>query len=330
MIIRQSIAAQLLQNSQPLKPAQHNNEPESAPNNVLAIVSKLDDRARSTFSFGVRHKLEPIYEFTAKGSTQDVHEEKDIVEHRDIYETRAVYEETPILETNTVGSVDLSVADGLGDLGLETKEKLTIKVGDGPIAVINFVKDNKIQVKIEGTTQNFTFSEDDGSFRTELLNALNSIGGLTASYTSDGRLSLVTAEAAPLTIAQKGKVPDDPAQSPIAKLGLEAGTIEPVVVGYTNEQIGTEQVKVGTEAIVIGTQPAKVGTKQVLEAYDRELVGLKWSDELEVDVGGMQPFAPGSFWLSDGLTYDLRSLVLSDWSSQATALQLLEVIPTDK
>ena len=98
---------------------------------------------------------------------------------------------------------------------------------------IKFVNATTISVKVNGSVEEFTFGSNDGSFRTGLLDALNSLGGITASYTTDGRLSLEASDGATLTIA-------DIRKAPLAKLGLTEGTTNAEVIGYRQVQIGTE------------------------------------------------------------------------------------------
>ncbi len=67
--------------------------------------------------------------------------------------------------------------------------------------MIKFTSSTRISVTTNGSTTQFNFSANDGSFKTGLIQALNSVNGLSASLGSDGKLKLSTANAQSLSIA---------------------------------------------------------------------------------------------------------------------------------
>ena len=273
----ESIASQLLNQSR-VRSAEVGAS-ENKKSNAGQIVALVNQRASSTVEqsyFGRNPSFSPSFEFVARSSTEDVFAQKDVIENRDVFETRPVYEDQEILETKIQGSRDLSGFASLSEAGIRRGARFSMTVGDGPLAKVKFVDARKISVKVDGSVQKFTFRSNDGSFRAGLLDALNSIDGLAASYTKDGRLSLETSDGASLTLANMGK-------SPLARLGLREGTIDPEVIGYQQVQVGTERVKVGERTVVVGTETVKVGTKQVADGYDRELTGFARSDLFNVE-----------------------------------------------
>jgi len=273
----ESIASQLLQQSRA-----HRTEFGAGQNSrgvTSPIVTLVTQRASSNVeqsNFGRNPAFRPSFELVARYKTEDVLAQKDVIETQEIYEMRPVFEEQAILETRIEGSRDLSGFNSLSEAGIKTGARFSVTVDDGPRAKIKFVNATTISVKVNGSVEEFTFGSNDGSFRTGLLDALNSLGGITASYTTDGRLSLEASDGATLTIA-------DIRKAPLAKLGLTEGTTNAEVIGYQQVQIGTEQVKLGEQPVVVGTQTVKVGTRQVLEGYDRKLTGLEPSNLFDAE-----------------------------------------------
>jgi hypothetical protein len=107
------------------------------------------------------------------------------------------------------------------------------------------------------------------------LNALNSVADLTATYTSDGVLQLSTSNAQSLTIGEVANGLLDVSKSPLANLGLTAGTTAATVTGYRQVEVGTEQVVVGTEQIKIGTEEVEVGTEHVKVGTEQYVSGTE-------------------------------------------------------
>src|SRR6185369_11229483 len=107
-------------------------------------------------------------------------------------ETQPVYQQQDILATTVTGTRALTGYSSAGTSGIVNGSKFTVEVGSGPVATINFQSSTRITATINGTTTNFTNSSNDGSWRTALVNALNSVTGLTASFNGAGDLQLQT------------------------------------------------------------------------------------------------------------------------------------------
>jgi len=242
---------------------------------ILALVNQSVSSNVKQSYFGQNPAFRPSFAYVARYKTEDVVAQKDVIENQDVFETRYIFEERAILETKVESSRDLSGIDSLSEAGIRKGARFSVTIGDGPKAKIKFEDARTISVKVNGSVEEFTFGSNDGSFRTGLLDALNSLGGVTASYTTDGRLNLVASDGASLKMANIRKAPLD-------KLGLTEGTTNAEVIGYQQVQIGTEQVKVGEQPVVVGTETVKVGTKQVVEGYDRKLTGLERSHLFDV------------------------------------------------
>lgn len=207
--------------------------------------------------------------------TRNVYETRDVYETRNIYETRPVYEQQPIYETNVTGTRDLSGYSSVVAAGIDVGADLAVKVGNDSTATVKFTSASQISVTVDGTTTNFTFALTGGDWRNGLLSALSSISGLTADYTSDGKLHLKTSAAQSLTISDLANGPLDFSGSPLGQLGLTAGTTQASVVGYNQVQVGTEQVVVGTEQVLVGTEQVLTGTEQVKIGTEQSLVGTE-------------------------------------------------------
>ncbi len=272
----QSVTPQLL--LQLRAPGTQTNTTQNNKDDTGRIVALVNQRATPNVDqsyFGRNPTFRPSFEFTAQYKSEDVFAQRNAVENRDVFEARPVYEEQAISETNVEGSRDLSSFDRLKDAGIKRGARFSITVGDGSSAVVKFVDARTISVSVDGSIQKFTFGSRDGSFRAGVQDALNSITGVTSSYTADGRLSLQASDANSLNIV-------DIAKSPLTKLGLMEGTTHAEVTGYQEVQIGTEQVKVGERSVVVGTETVKIGTRQVVDGYERVLAGLERSDMFNV------------------------------------------------
>lgn len=198
--------------------------------------------------------------------TRDITETRDVMGTRDVTEQRAVYEMRDVLQTSVTGTrrIDYSSYEGWDDAGIRSGDKITLRVGTGQNATLEFRSNEEIDVVVGGVRTKFHFEDDDGAWRTGLLSALNSIAGLDASINSAGKLSLATENAETLTLSNaKGNALSD--------FGLSAGTISARKVGEVQVQtstetvvIGQEQVKVGEETVVTGRGPVKVGEETVV------------------------------------------------------------------
>ncbi len=272
-----SIAWQLLRNSlaNSTELGASQNEKRSASQLVDLVNQRGTAKAEQSY-FGRNPSFEPSFEFVARYSTADVYEQTDVIEKRDVFETRPIYEDQAILETKVEGSKDLSVLDSLDEAGIAKGARFSVTVGDDPKAKFKFDDASTISVKVDGSVEEFSFGADDGSFRTGLLDALNSIDGLSASHTEGSRLSLETDDGASLTLT-------DIRKSPLANLGLPDGTTNGEVTGYEHVQVGTEQVKVGEKTVVVGKEILNSGTKQVLDGYKTVVTGLERSDLFDTE-----------------------------------------------
>jgi hypothetical protein len=178
---------------------------------------------------------------------------------RDITETQPVYEDQDIYGTIVNGTEDLSSNATISSTGIDTGADLSIQVGSGSAARIEFDTSTRIRLTIDGNTTDFTFASGGGAWRTGFLNALNAIENLNASYNPDGTLRLETANAESLTISDVPNGFLDFSGSPLGDLGLTAGTTQSSVVGTQQVQVGTEEVVVGQEQYVDGQEQYAAG-----------------------------------------------------------------------
>ena len=267
---------QLLLQSQAKNRAYDIGQKNSAAPEIVDLTSSLSTLKPKHSFFGADPNYKPVFESVARYKSADVYERKDVLGKQDVFETRAIYEEQEILETKVVGTDDLSDLASLEEAGIGRGARFSISVSDGPTAEIKFVSARKISVTVDGNVENFTFKARNGSFRDGLQDALNSIDGVSAGYTDDGKLSIEASGANSLSIA-------DIKKSPLKKLGLSEGVTNAAVVGYQQVQTGTEQVKAGDKVVVTGSETIKVGTQQVLDGYDRKIVGLERLDYFSAD-----------------------------------------------
>jgi Skp family chaperone for outer membrane proteins len=183
---------------------------------------------------------------------------------RDIYQTQPVYEDQDIYATIVNGTEDLSSSPTISSTGIDTGADLSIQVGSGSAARIEFDTSTRIKLIVDGSTTDFTFASGGGAWRTGFLDALNAIENLSASYNADGTLRLETANAESLTISDVPNGFLDFSGSPLGDLGLTAGTTQSSVVGTQQVQVGTEEVVVGQEQYVNGQEQYVAGQ----EGYD--------------------------------------------------------------
>jgi hypothetical protein len=209
-----------------------------------------------------------IYETRDIIETRDVFETRDIIETRDIVETRPVYEQQEVRQTLVTGATDLSAFSRFSDAGISNGSEFTVQAGTGSTAVVRFQNATRIRVTVDGNTTNFDFTSNDGSWRTALVSALNSVDGVNASIDSGGQLAIEAEGAEDLVLANQ-------TGTPLASLGLAAGTTSSSVVGYEDVQVGTEDVVVGTEDVVIGTEDVLVGTEDMVVGTEDVLIGTE-------------------------------------------------------
>jgi hypothetical protein len=204
-----------------------------------------------------------VYEDRPVFEEQAVFEDRDVFEDQAVYETRTVYQQQEIRETEVTASRSLSGYTRLSTAGIDTGADFAVTVGSNSAAKIKFNSSTRLTVTVGASSQQFSFNSNDGSWRTALVAGLNSVAGLTAALTSDGRLQLSTDDAQSLTIADVANGFLDFSSSPLAALGLTAGTSASAVVGYDSVAAGTEQVQVGTQRVKVGTERIQTGTAQV-------------------------------------------------------------------
>jgi len=247
---------------------------------------------------------QPVYETKAKLVKEDITETRDVTRSEAIYEdqavteTRAVFEDRAVFESRDISATvlegDRSIASvkSLSQAGIDVGADLALRVGDGSTAVIRFDSKSRITVQTSSGSQSFDFNSGTGSFTKALVAAFESVDGLSASVTDDGRLKLETADAQTLRIADVQNSWYDRSGSPLDALGLDAGTTQAKVVATEQVQVGTERVQVGTETLVTGSMRVKVGEQQIvvgqetvvtgqttrMEPAKRVLVGLQDSD----------------------------------------------------
>lgn len=232
-------------------------------------------RLQDVFQDQDRFETRTVYQTRDVFETQNVYATRNVYQTQNVYETRPVYTQQPVYATNVDGTRDLSSYSALSTAGIDIGADFAVTVGSGPTSTIKFKSATRISVTTNGVTTNFSFSANDGSFKTKLVQAFNSVSGLSASIGGDGKLHLTTANAQSLTIADVANQFLDLSGSPLAPLGLTAGTTQSHVSGYQSVQTGTEQVLVGTQQVVVGTEQYVSGTQQVKVGTEQVAVGTE-------------------------------------------------------
>jgi hypothetical protein len=236
----------------------------------------------------------PVYETREIFATRDVFEDRDlyeardvleardVFETRDVYEVRPVHEKQPVHETHVYGTRDIDNFAKTRAAGIDLGADLALKVGDAAAADVKFVGNKKISVSVGGSSTDFAFDGNAGSFSAGLLRALNSIADLKAEYTTEGKLHLKTSNSQSLMISEITNGRRDRSESPLDALGLTAGTTKASVVAYREVEVGTERaavgterVKVGAEDVVVGTESVKIGTVKVKTGQESYLAGTE-------------------------------------------------------
>ena len=215
-----------------------------------------------------------VFEDRAIMETREIFEDRDVTETRDVYETQAVYEDHDIVATRVAGERSLSGFASISQAGIDWGADFSVKVGDGPMAVLRFDTLSRVSLTVNGQTTRFTFA-DHGSLGGAVAAALDSVGGLSASLDSGGKLKLETDDARSLAIAEVANGLLDFSGSPLAKLGLAAGTSHASVVGTQQVQTGTQEVLVGTETVVVGSQRVLVGSEEVQIGTEQVQIGTE-------------------------------------------------------
>jgi hypothetical protein len=213
------------------------------------IVGKTNHPTRAVSENGAAYETR-----STEFGIRNVYATRPTYDVRDIYETQPVYEEQDIYGTIVNGTEDLSDSSTIASAGIDTGADLSIQVGSGSAARIEFDTSTRIRLTIDGDTTDFTFASSGGAWRTGFLDALNAIENLNASYNADGTLRLETANAESLTISDVPNGFLDFSGSPLGDLGLTAGTTQSSVVGTQQVQVGTEEVVVGQEQYVDGQE----------------------------------------------------------------------------
>lgn len=190
--------------------------------------------------------------------------EKVTAATQDVYETQPVYEQQDILDTTVTGTQTLTGYSNIYSAGIIDGNDFSVQVGSGSAATIEFKSATKVRITIDGNLTDFNFTFGTGGWRTALVDALNTVANLSASITAGGKLQMQTANAESLTIADVAG-----GGSPLAELGLSAGTTNASVVGTQQVQVGTEDVLVGTEQVEGGTIQISQGTQSIVVGYDK-------------------------------------------------------------
>jgi hypothetical protein len=216
-----------------------------------------------------------VFETRATYEDRAVTEQRDVYETRDVTETRAVFGLREVLHATMTGTRDLtaSALQGWANTGIVQNADFTVQVGSRSTATIRFQSNTRIKVTQDGVSTNFDFQSAGGAWRSGLVAALNSIGGLDARLNETGRLVLETEGTESLSLTN-GR------SSPLDELGLSPGTQLPLTLGLRNVQIGTEtvivgqqQVKTGTETVVVGSERVRTGEETVKTGTETAIVG---------------------------------------------------------
>ncbi|HEV7417186.1 MAG TPA: hypothetical protein VGN98_13595 [Tianweitania sediminis] len=228
---------------------------------------------------------QPIYEKAVKEIREDVTETRDVTRTEAVFEERAitqeraifaeeaVYEDRELRATTVAGDRSLDSIRSLTQANIETGADLAVRVGDGGYAVITFESRSSISVRDGSGTTRYEFDSNKGSFADAVVAAFDGIEGLSASLDERGQLQLQTDDAQDLRIADVAPSWFNRTGSPLAALGLEAGTTQAQVVGVEKVQVGTRQVQVGTEMVVVGSEQVQVGTRTMVIGQETVVVG---------------------------------------------------------
>jgi hypothetical protein len=219
---------------------------------------------------------EAEFEDRAVYGQRAVYETRAVYEDRATYEDRAVYEDRDIRRTEVNGARNVRDAAGPAQAGIDIGADFSVQVGGAGKAVLRFNSATRLSVTDERGTRSFDFSSASaGSFGEAVRAALDSVDGLDAAFSADGKLTLKTADAKSLAIAEVQNGFLDFSGSPLAKLGLSEGTTQSRVVGTERVQTGTTRVQTGTTRVQTGTEQVEVGTETVQTGTERVQTGTR-------------------------------------------------------
>lgn len=231
--------------------------------------------ARDVFETRDVYEDQAVFEDRDVFESQDIFETRDVFETRDITETRPVYAQQELRATTVDGTRDLQSFNRINQAGIDVGADFSVRVGTGATATIRFATNSRITVTTGGTTTNFNFTNNNGSWRGALVSALDSVAGLDASLDSGGKLQLATAGAQSLTIADVANGASDNSGSPLSGIGLLAGTTQSSVIGYEQVETGIETIVTGTVQIKTGTEQVKIGMEHVKTGTERVQIGTQ-------------------------------------------------------
>ena len=258
---------------------------------VPVFASRDVFESRDLFTDRPVYEFRDLFEDRAIFETRTIYEDQALFETRDVYEDRPVYGSQPVYETRPVyqtivqGTRSIDRAIRLSDLGIDPRAAFSIQIGSAPAAQIKF-NTSSVSVTEGGRTIDFAFATNHGNGSQTLggaiVSALDSITGLSVRTNTSGNLQLQSDNGQSITIADLPNGVLDTSGSPIAPLGLAAGTstaqqtgTEQAQTGTREVQTGTQQVKTGTQQVQIGTQRVAVGTEDVQTGTERVKTGTE-------------------------------------------------------
>jgi hypothetical protein len=229
--------------------------------NTARLETREVERTRPVFEQRPIEELRPVLAW------RDIVEEQEIYETRDIVETRPIFEERAIMEARVEATKSLSGMSRPSDAGILSGASMTVEVEGSGTASITFGT-NRVTVDQDGVTTEFRFQPNNGSFKSALVEALDSLDGLQASYTEDERLALATSDGRSLSLG-------DGLVGLLSPLGLQAGTTQASEVGTEQVEIGSQDVVVGTEQVLVGTQQVVIGSEQYVAGHEMVVIGTE-------------------------------------------------------
>jgi hypothetical protein len=235
---------------------------QDAINRITMQLTQLRDALKASRTQGAMAGSRPDLKALITEIEQTI--EKTTAHTQDVYETQPVYEQQDVYGTIVTGTQTLTGFSSTSAAGMANGDDFSVQVGSGSVANIEFKNATRIRLTIGGSHTDFDFSSNNGSWRTALVDALNSVANLSASITADGKLELQTANAESLAIADVSG-----GGSPLSELGLTAGTTQASVVGTEQVEVGTEEVLVGTEQVEGGTIYISQETQSIVVGYDK-------------------------------------------------------------
>lgn len=168
-----------------------------------------------------------------------------------------VYEDREAAKSIAQGTRPLTDIDDAAAAGIVEGASFLVQVGDAAEATISFGTDQEIWVSVGATTSKYAYGEDEDSFATTLVKALDGVAGLQAKLDDDGQLRLETDKSTSLTLTES-------AYSPMGFLGLVGGRIELNGTGIEQVQVGTELVQTGTKQVEIAREYIRDGDTEIV------------------------------------------------------------------